>query len=52
MSFLRLLALVAFAVLGILWSADPDDTRAALWIVSFLLVTVAAFQSEDLRSRS
>lgn len=45
----RLLTLVAFAVLGVVWSADPDDTTAALWVVSFVLVVVAALQPAEKR---
>ncbi|ADB51039.1 hypothetical protein [Conexibacter woesei] len=43
---LRLLALAIFAVLGIVWSGNPDDTTAALWVVSFVLVVFAAVESE------
>lgn len=45
-SAFRLLTLAAFAVLGIVWSSSPDDTTAALWVVSFVLVVFAAVQSE------
>lgn len=45
-SALRLLALAAFAVLGIVWSSSPGDTTAALWVVSFALVVFAAVESE------
>ncbi len=38
----RLSAAVAFVVFGILWSSSHSSTLAALWVVSFVCLVVAA----------
>lgn len=42
------LALVAFLVLGIVWSSasDPSETLATFWVISFAVVAVSALLSE------
>jgi hypothetical protein len=39
---LRLVAVAAFVVLGIVWSSERTETLAVLWSVSFAFVAVLA----------
>jgi hypothetical protein len=47
----RILALVAFVVLGIVWSSERTETLAVLWAASFVLVALLAVWA-DLEPRS
>lgn len=42
------LALVAFAVLGIVWSSqtEPSDLLATFWVISFAVVALSALLSD------